>query len=51
MATKIFTTFVRTHDTAIAVVFGIFSLAFIVTAIAVPPFMDWVFARHENILS
>lgn len=51
MTTKTFTKFVRTHDTVIAIVFGTLSLAFIVTAFAVPSFMDWVFARHENVLS
>lgn len=39
------------HDKMLAAVFAALSLLFLLIAFTTPAFMEWVFARHENILS
>ncbi len=51
MTTKKLLQNIETHDKTLSLVFAGLSLLFIVSAFTVPAFMDWVFARHENILS
>ncbi len=42
---------IKNNDQAIAAIFVVLSLVFVCVAFAVPAFFDWVFSRHENVLS
>lgn len=48
---KKLTQFIKNNDTTLAIVFAVLSILFVVCAFTVPSFFEWVFARHENILS
>jgi hypothetical protein len=51
MDTKNLLQFIKAHDRTLAIIFGLLSLLLIVIAFAMPSVMDWIFARHENVLS
>lgn len=51
MTIKSFKQFISANDKVIAGIFAVLALIFIVLCATLPTFMDWVFARHENVLS